>query len=67
LRFDKLFCMAEETGKGAWMWRTIIGGDSDGKWEMVWDPDATPMSCEEAQDRRRRLLELLFGPRPTDA
>jgi hypothetical protein len=60
--------MAEETGKGAWMMRTTIG--SDGKssgWEKYWDPDATPMSEAEAKARRRRLLEMLFGPDPGDA
>ncbi|MFJ9740798.1 hypothetical protein [Streptomyces sp. NPDC101166] len=59
--------MTGEAGKGAWMWRTTIGGDSDGGWEKYWDPDATPMSDEEAQVRYRRLLQLLFGPRPGDA
>ena len=58
--------MAEETGKGAWVWRTTAGGDSDGEWKEHWDPEATPMSDEEADARHRRLLELLFGPQPRD-
>ncbi len=55
--------MAEETGKGAWRMRTTIGGDSDGKWEKYWDPDAEPESEAEANARYRRLLEILFKPR----
>ncbi|MGX1129877.1 hypothetical protein RKD49_002067 [Streptomyces glaucescens] len=59
--------MAEETGKGAWMMRTTIGGDSDGKWEKYWDPEATPLSEAEASARYRRLLEILFAPGADDA
>ena len=50
------------------MMRTTI--DSDGKssgLEEYWDPDATPMSEAEAEVRYRRLLEILFAPRPDDA
>jgi hypothetical protein len=58
--------MTEEAGKGAWMWRTTIGGDSDGKWEKYWDPDATQLSEAEARARYRRILEILFTPQPED-
>ncbi|MFI0914296.1 hypothetical protein [Streptomyces abikoensis] len=58
--------MTEETRKGAWVWRTTIGGEVDSKWEKHWDPEATPMSEEEADAKYRRLLELLFAPKPDD-
>jgi hypothetical protein len=41
-------------------------GNSSG-WEKYWDPDATPMSAEEAARRHQRLLEILFGPLPGDS
>lgn len=56
--------MAEETGKGDWKWHTTIDGDRASGWEKYWDPDAEPMSEAELAVRRRRLAELLFGPRP---
>ena len=58
-----LLGVTEETGRGAWRMHTTIGGDSDGKWEKYWDPDATPESEEEANDRYQRLLRILFRPR----
>jgi hypothetical protein len=60
--------MADETGKGAWMMRTTIrvGSSEPAEWETYWDPETTPMSEAEAQARRRRILEILFAPRPDD-
>ncbi|MFF3312988.1 hypothetical protein [Streptomyces sp. NPDC002952] len=59
--------MADETGKGAWMMRTTV--DNEGKssgWERYWDPDVTPLSEAEADVRYRRILDILFSPRPDD-
>ncbi|MFE2231010.1 hypothetical protein ACFXA4_00215 [Streptomyces sp. NPDC059442] len=53
--------MAEETGKGAWMIRFTFDTDGSEECEWFWDPDAT---AGDMESRHRRLLELLFGPRP---
>jgi hypothetical protein len=60
--------MTEETGKGAWKMRTTIspGSDAPAEWETYWDPEATPMSEEEARVARLRMAEILFGPQPND-
>lgn len=57
--------MAEETDKGDWRWRTTIDGRGNSSgWEKYWDPDATPLSEAEIEYRRRRIMEILFAPRP---
>lgn len=56
--------MTEDTGKGAWLWRATLDGEEGDRQELHWDPEATPVPEEEAEERHQRLLHLLFRPRP---